>query len=154
MQYQLPKLEWLNKRGWEIFQDFMATNGNDPKSVKDYMKASELLCSYRDSDPFANNEEEDWEEEDLESLSDTMKDGEDELENFIIEIEGEKEELESLGDTMEDAEEDLEGLNNAMDDDGDEKDVMEKDEDEVDEEDEEDLQHEFFDGMDEDEKEF
>lgn len=64
----------------------MVTHGYNPLSVKDYMKAQELLCNYRASDPFANQEEED-EEEDKEELE---------------ELDEEFEEFEGLSDQMED----------------------------------------------------
>ncbi|ESZ94416.1 hypothetical protein SBOR_5209 [Sclerotinia borealis F-4128] len=74
IKYELPKLEWLNKRGWKTFQDFMVTYGYNPQSVEDYMNAQALLCDYRASDPFANKEEQDGEEdkEELEELEDEM----------------------------------------------------------------------------------
>ncbi|KAB8298637.1 hypothetical protein EYC80_000816 [Monilinia laxa] len=97
-QYELPKIEWLNKRGWEAFKDFMVTHGYNPLSVKDYMKAQELLCNYRASDPFANQEEkeEDEDDEELEELDEGF-------EGFSDLMEDEREaydEVEEGSDTM------------------------------------------------------
>ncbi|KAM0125987.1 hypothetical protein ACHAP3_009485 [Botrytis cinerea] len=77
--YRLSRLEWLNKRGWPTFKHFMVTHKYDPTSVADYMKAEEVLCNYRGSDPLADKELQNWgvEEKDDEEL----KDLEDEREN-------------------------------------------------------------------------
>ncbi|KAF7877435.1 hypothetical protein EAF04_001112 [Stromatinia cepivora] len=83
-RFELPRLEWLNKRGWKTFQDFMVTYGYDPKSVEDYMRAEELLCDYRGSDPFANKEEIDREMDEGEELEELeeLEDGSDELDGM------------------------------------------------------------------------
>ncbi|KAF7887838.1 uncharacterized protein EAF01_010992 [Botrytis porri] len=69
---RLSRLEWLNTRGWPTFKDFMVTHKYDPTSAADYMKAEEVLCNYRSSDPFANKELQDWgaeeDEDELEEL--------------------------------------------------------------------------------------
>ncbi|TEY73113.1 hypothetical protein BOTCAL_0083g00260 [Botryotinia calthae] len=77
--YRLSRLEWLKKRGWPTFKHFMVTHKYDPTSVADYMKAEEVLCNYRGSDPLADKELQNWvvEENDDEEL----KDLEDEKEN-------------------------------------------------------------------------
>ncbi|KAF7935138.1 uncharacterized protein EAE98_003183 [Botrytis deweyae] len=71
---RLSRLEWLNTRGWPTFKDFMVTHKYDPTSAADYMKAEEVLCNYRSSDPFANKELQDWgaeeDEDELEELDD------------------------------------------------------------------------------------
>ncbi|KAF7893758.1 hypothetical protein EAF00_007272 [Botryotinia globosa] len=74
---RLSRLEWLNTRGWPTFKDFMVTHKYDPTSAADYMKAEEVLCNYRSSDPFANKELQDWraeEDEELEELEDNDTD--------------------------------------------------------------------------------
>ncbi|TGO18415.1 hypothetical protein BTUL_0010g00850 [Botrytis tulipae] len=74
---RLSRLEWLNMRGWPSFKDFMVTHKYDPTSAADYMKAEEVLCNYRSSDPFANKELQDWgaeEDEELEELEDNDMD--------------------------------------------------------------------------------
>ncbi|KAF7939353.1 uncharacterized protein EAE97_007433 [Botrytis byssoidea] len=74
---RLSRLEWLNMRGWPTFKDFMVTHKYDPTSAADYMKAEEVLCNYRSSDPFANKELQDWgaeEDEGLEELEDNDMD--------------------------------------------------------------------------------
>ncbi|KAF7956250.1 hypothetical protein EAE96_005170 [Botrytis aclada] len=79
--YRLSRLEWLNTRGWPTFKDFMVTHKYDPTSVADYMKAEEVLCNYRSSDPFANMELKNWgveedEDEELEELEEKDMDEE------------------------------------------------------------------------------
>ncbi|KAJ8067824.1 hypothetical protein OCU04_003420 [Sclerotinia nivalis] len=102
-RFELPRLEWLNKRGWKTFQDFMVTYDYDPKSVADYMKAEELLCDYRSSDPFANKEEIDEGndgDEELEELEE-LEDGSDELNGMDGLDEGKDgEQGETLSDAM------------------------------------------------------
>ncbi|TGO36302.1 hypothetical protein BHYA_0129g00230 [Botrytis hyacinthi] len=76
---RLSRLEWLNTRGWPTFKDFMVTHKYDPTSAADYMKAEEVLCNYRSSDPFANKELQEWgteedEDEELEELEDNDMD--------------------------------------------------------------------------------
>lgn len=57
----------------------MVTHKYDPTSAADYMKAEEVLCNYRSSDPFANKELQEWgteedEDEELEELEDNDMD--------------------------------------------------------------------------------
>ncbi|KAI9642638.1 hypothetical protein NHQ30_009443 [Ciborinia camelliae] len=141
--YQLPRLEWLNKRGWETFQDFMVTYGYNPLSVEDYMKAHELLCDYRASDPFANKEEGDEaDEEELEEL----EEGNDEL--YEEEEEEEDEEGDKESGMAESEEKELSEfgeVGDGMNDDDNEQDEMM----DVNEE-----QYKAFDGMDEDDESF
>lgn len=97
-QYELPQDEWLNKRGWKTFQEFRITYGYDTPTATDYMKAAQLLRSFRDSDPFANKELVNEDEEDEEELEE-LEEGSDMM--------SEDEENESLASTLNDKEEDV-----------------------------------------------
>ncbi|CAD6448981.1 99471bb3-3602-4810-87c8-288c27a5f3ee [Sclerotinia trifoliorum] len=135
-RFELSRLEWLNKRGWKNFQDFMVTYGYDAMSAADHMKAEEVLCDYRSSDPFANREEidagndEDGELEELEEL----EEGGDEMVGMVGLDEGKDgEKQEIISDAMIDVKDVLEGSHDGGDgmEDNNEREYEEEERDEI-----------------------